>query len=204
VSRPRWITWAFVAAGLAVGGAAGDRRFDAAYDPESLCPTCHDDADVLDRSDVPHTDDYASVCHACHVYGMEEYVAALFETAGLSAPRWTEGLQDPVLAQQTCLGCHSRVARPEIDCAVCHADGASEVIQVASCETCHVEQVPLAPHDGAPCAQCHLETVASPRGMARMLLEDSVRRREEGSERQRAGSSMRTKDMDADGPEVVR
>lgn len=199
MNRARLVTWGFVAVGLAVGGAAGDRRFDAAYDPLTLCSTCHDDADVLERSDVPHTLDYASVCHACHVYGMEEYVTALFDTAGLGAPGWAEGLQDPALVEQTCLGCHSRVARPEIDCAVCHADEETEVIQVASCETCHVDQVPLAPHDGASCSQCHLETVASPRGMARMLLQDSVRRHEADRTRDRAGSSMKTKDMDTHG-----
>jgi len=195
------VTVGFVAVGFTVGGVAGDRRFDAVHDPQEFCASCHDAEEVLTRATMPHSPDYTSICHACHVYGTEEYVTALFGTIGLGAPGWAADLPEPALADQTCLGCHHRIARPEIDCSVCHTDEQTEVLQVASCETCHVDQVPIHPHDAAPCAQCHLETVASPRGMANMLLRDSVQRREAGRERIRPGSTMRTKDMDVFGAE---
>ncbi len=172
-------TLAVIAAGLLVGGLAGRQRFEQVYTPRSLCPTCHHDMAGIHAPDAraPHSPELDGMCHTCHVLGVEPYLAAAFGTVGLQPPSWATGIEDPVIAGQTCLGCHMALGRRDLPCELCHDQGQGEVQRVTRCTSCHHEQVPVMPHDVASCDACHLDAIANPRGRAKMLLMDDLRRK---------------------------
>lgn len=199
MTRAAAATWGFVLAGLVIGGIGGQRRFERVWDPRSQCESCHADAEQLIRSGAapPHTADYFTVCHSCHIFGTQEYLNEAFATVGLAAPAWVDRIEDPVIGGQTCRGCHEQVGRPEIDCALCHETGSQQVRQISNCTSCHEGKTPLHPHHESACEACHLETIADPRGMAKMLMTDSEATRElaRGAGVRRAGTTMKTKDL---------
>jgi hypothetical protein len=163
--RPAVLTLAIAVLGVVLGTALGHRRLvamQAAQPP--VCVSCHHAAppEDLDLAKSPHGDPAAANCHACHVLPLKEYILTSAEAWGVRPPRWVDTLDDPTIAQQSCMECHLGHSRGGLPCERCHEDGQREVDLTARCEVCHVDHPAIAPHQNEACRDCHVEALLPP------------------------------------------
>jgi hypothetical protein len=184
---------------LLIGGWGGYQRFGEIYSPEEQCASCHvgEDLEALAEAEAPHSVDYFSICHSCHVLPVRAYLNASLGSVGISTTAEAGEGDDPVPHGSDCMGRHQRLGRADMDCGFCHDEPGEEVEAVPQCSACHTERMPAAPHDVSSCVACHVETITNPRQMAKMSLSDEERQVElaEMRSRQDAGTSMKTKDQ---------
>ncbi len=163
-------------AGLTVGGLAGGVRFDRIDTHDPLCVSCHHGtADPAALDDPPHSADFSAGCHVCHVLPLKQYLSFTAIRLGGRVPAWVEGLDNPVIADQSCLECHLSHGRGTTDCARCHQDGSPEIDITQRCEACHHDRAMTETFEGMHCRNCHVEAFHDQRARTRAAMHDRVR-----------------------------
>ena len=171
--KPRAFAPAVV--GLVLGGVAGGARFEQIDTREALCVSCHhgtSDADALDTP--PHSETFSASCHVCHVLPIREYLSYTAIRVGAGVPSWVEAIDNPVVAQQSCLECHLTHGRGTTDCVRCHADGSKDIDITERCQACHHDQVMERPFEGFDCRNCHVEAFHDREDRVRTAMHDRV------------------------------
>ena len=100
---------------------------------------------------------FSASCHICHVLPVKEYMSFSLGKAGGPAPAWIQGMDNPVIANQSCMECHLARGRGTTDCAGCHSDGSATIEITERCEACHDDRVMVSPFQGMHCRNCHVE-----------------------------------------------
>jgi len=183
VRRSLLAGFSFLAAGLAAGSVAGSRGFDRAYEPELLCPTCHDDMDLdsQERGLAPHSTDFRGTWHAWLSFQPQSYAQLLAVSMGLSPEGWAPSLAPPNSSGLSCLDCHLQRTQAEIPCELCHLpdqedwDHTELIVSPHRCLACHFDQAPMGSHKPEACRDCHLEVVGNKRKKAKMVVMDRLR-----------------------------
>jgi hypothetical protein len=169
-----WVV-APVLIGLMIGGSAGALRFARIDSHDSLCVSCHHGtSDPAALDDPPHSTSFAASCHVCHVLPVKEYLSFAAVRLGGDVPAWIEGLDNPVIAEQSCLECHLSHGRGSTDCAHCHIDGSKDIDITERCEACHHDQGMTAAFEGLHCRNCHVEAFHDQRARARTAMIDRM------------------------------
>lgn len=145
-------------AGLLLGGVAGGVRFETVDTRDALCVSCHHGtSDAANLETPPHSDTFASSCHVCHVLPVREYLTYSAIRVGAPVPGWVAEIENPVVAEQSCLECHLAHGRGTTACVRCHSDGSTEVDITERCEACHHDRGMERPFEGMNCRNCHVE-----------------------------------------------
>ena len=173
--QPRTLAPAVI--GLFLGGFAGGARFEQIDTREALCVSCHlgtSDAEALDTP--PHSETFSASCHVCHVLPIKEYLSYTTLRGGADVPSWMESMENPVVAEQSCLECHLTHGRGSTDCVRCHADGSHDIDITERCEACHHDRMMERPFEGLHCRNCHVEAFHDRSVRVHTAMHDRVHR----------------------------
>ena len=171
--------------GLTLGGVAGEVRFEQIDTRDPLCVSCHhgtSDPSALEQP--PHSETFAASCHVCHVLPIKEYLSYTALRVGAEVPAWVEGIENPVIADQSCLECHLAHGRGTTDCARCHTDGSKDIDITERCQVCHHDQGMSQAFEGVHCRNCHVEAFHDQSDRVQTAMHDRVHGRSSGSPQQ--------------------